>query len=1064
MTKQRYRTFAQSVLGLVGIVAGCAFPLAARAAEELETQAHWLPILLGKLHPVAVHFPIGLITFAALVEVYGLLRRTPHPSVISLSAVGFGSIMAVVAAAFGWLNASHEEYQGELVDILFVHRWGGVAIAALAVLTALVGWRCAKAPTRRTVNTFRLLTFVCGAGVGLTAHFGGLMVHGPDYYTEIFDSEDSRLADTELGESGKAQLARTAAAEGGAVLPAAATKDISYIEDVHPIFEKHCMRCHGNGRDKGGFNLDTREKLIAGGETGPGIVVGNGAESLLIDLVSGKQPKKIMPNKGRRLTPDELSTLRAWIDQGAHYGEKKAHSRAPVKKVPTTPRDPALPTLTPAQLKDLGEFGGSSNPIDQIVGAYFIEKKVTPGKLVDDRRFLRRIYGDILGLIPTPEEAAAFEADLNVEKRQRMVEKLLARDQQYAIHWMTFWNDALRNDYSGPGFLHGGRSEITKWLYDSLRANKPYNVFVSELVNPGRDNRGFITGIRWWKKGVVNANEEPAIQAAQNIGQVFMGINVKCASCHDSFTDEWTLEDRYGLANVFTARKLQTHECNVPTGKEVSARFVYPEVGGFPEKASLRSRRKIFASLLTSDANGRFARTFVNRVWARFFGWGIIEPLDEMDNIPWSQDLIDWLSVRFAKDGYDSKKLIALILTSHAYQLEARPSAEKHFAHDVFAGPVVRRIQVEQLLDSVSLALDVDATALPGDIERMIATEVRTDAPVGSPRLIYSSGPLQNRDGIKSIELDVRGARSLWLVALRRYDYKSKLDKLREQFDAVQKSDEGITDSLQASLKERGARARYETKTRKDVRKAKQALFGQEYSAVWDAPVVFSKGRAIPLLQNKSSKPSVYVDHEETEAIQSANAIGIEDVRENDPSRTKTDEVRFEGNTIVTRAFSAVKFSLEDIDAEKFKTSVRVDSDPDSDRRVEFVIITDLDVRSVLRDASDFMLAMGRPRREQITTRRPPFMSTMDALVLSNADELQQLIRRSAERTRESAARSGATKLALAEETYLRLLSRKPTTAERTAIDELLSPTPSIEEIESLIWGIIALPEFQLVT
>ena len=180
-------------------------------------------------------------------------------------------------------------------------------------------------------------------------------------------------------------------------------------------------------------------------------------------------------------------------------------------------------------------------------------------------------------MLPTPEQLDAFLQDAAPDKRAQLVRRLLDDKRNYADHWLTFWNDLLRNDYEGTGFIDGGRKQISEWLYTSLLANKPYNQFVAELVNPGDKADGFTAGIIW--RGTVNASMSPPMQAAQSVSQVFLGINLKCASCHDSFVSDWTLADAYGMAAVFSDDTLELVHCDKPTGQKAALRFLYPEIG-----------------------------------------------------------------------------------------------------------------------------------------------------------------------------------------------------------------------------------------------------------------------------------------------------------------------------------------------------------------------------------------------------------------------------------------------------------------------------------------------------
>ncbi|MED6299980.1 MAG: DUF1553 domain-containing protein, partial [Verrucomicrobiota bacterium] len=255
----------------------------------------------------------------------------------------------------------------------------------------------------------------------------------------------------------------------------------------------------------------------------------------------------------------------------------------------------------------------------------------------------------------------------------------------------------------------GGGKKITDWLKKSLIENKPYDQFVRELIDPVNGSDGFIKGIVW--RGTVNASQVAQMQAAQNVAQVFLGLNIKCASCHDSFINDWTLKQTYALASIFSDAPMDIHRCNKPTGEKASPAFLYPELGNIDPKASRSERVKQLSGIITSPKNGRLARTAVNRLWAIFLGRGLVEPVDEMDNPSWNQDLLDWLAVDFVEHGYDLKHTINLILTSNAYQ---RPSValDEDASEYIFEGPVVRRMSAEQFLDGldqVILAASADA-------------------------------------------------------------------------------------------------------------------------------------------------------------------------------------------------------------------------------------------------------------------------------------------------------------------------------------------------------------------
>lgn len=473
-------------------------------------------------------------------------------------------------------------------------------------------------------------------------------------------------------------------------LPPPVDRAIDFHKDVAPILMGSCVACHAGKNDDGGFKLGTREEILAGGITGPGAIEGKSAESLLIQLVAQQDLDRIMPAKGPKLTAEQVGILRAWIDQGMKWEEgfviRPKYIPAELK-----PRKPELPAADAA---------GSEHPIDRLLAPYLAGNGTSTEKLCDDRTYIRRAYLDVIGLLPAPEDVDAFCADSATDKRAQLVDRLLADRQQYAAHWFSFWNDALRNDYQGTGYIDGGRQQISQWLLQSLGENKPYNQFVRELITAAPGAEGFIKGIVW--RGVVNASQVPEMQAAQNVSQVFLGINLKCASCHDSFINDWTLHDAYGLAGVFADGQLEVHRCDQPKGEFAPVKFLYPELGAIDGAAPRDARLAQLADRFTSEQNGRLARTIVNRQWGRFFGRAIVEPVDEMDNPPWDADLLDWLSVDLAEHGYDLTHTLRLILTSKAYQLPSVDRGERDAEPFVFRGPVVKRLAAEQFVDALS--------------------------------------------------------------------------------------------------------------------------------------------------------------------------------------------------------------------------------------------------------------------------------------------------------------------------------------------------------------------------
>ena len=495
--------------------------------------------------------------------------------------------------------------------------------------------------------------------------------------------------------------------------------------NVRSILAHNCYACHNATKTKGGLRLDKKEFIFKGGENGPILVAGNSEKSDMIRRV--KLPfghDDAMPTKGKRLSKEDIAMLEYWIQQGAPWptGPEKSLYRVAALE----PRMPTLPKAT----------SGLNQPIDLFVNEYFKKNKISWQKSVDDKTYIRRVYLDVTGLLPSPESISAFVSDTRPNKREVLVDKLLANNEGYAQHWLTFWNDALRNDYSGTGYITNGRFGITKWLYGSLKNNKPYDTFVKELISPTKESEGFIRGIQW--RGTINSSQSTEMQAAQNVSQVLLGLNLKCTSCHDSFISDWKLDEAYAFANVFSSKTLEIHRCDLPTGRMAGYGVLYSSLGKIKETNITAERLVSLADILVQKKNGRLYRTLVNRVWAQLMGRGIVEPVDMMDNEPWSQDLLDWLASDFTANGYDMKRLMRQILISKTYQTPAVGLKEAQMltaSNFVFKGMMKRRITAEQFADAVSQSffpLYTDSAL----VKKMLPADIKNDIPFARASLV----------------------------------------------------------------------------------------------------------------------------------------------------------------------------------------------------------------------------------------------------------------------------------------------------------------------------------------
>jgi hypothetical protein len=505
---------------------------------------------------------------------------------------------------------------------------------------------------------------------------------------------------------------------------------MDFAHGVMPILRRHCIECHADGTYKGGVSMDTRESLLASDV----VVVGRGDESELLLRVSDPDPDWRMPPKGDPLSAEEIATLRAWIDGGLGW-QAGFTFKQDVYVAPMALREVVLPPPSRE---------GREHPVDRIVDRYFADQGIEPPRPVDDAAFYRRVSLDLLGLLPDPGDIDRFVADASAGKREALVAALLEDRAAFSAHWLTFWNDLLRNDYAGTGYIDGGRKQVTDWLYAALFENMSYDRFVRELIDPTEASEGFLRGIQW--RGRVNASQVPALQFAQNVSQVFLGVNLKCASCHDSFVDDWTLRDAYGMAAVAADEPLEMYRCDKPTGESARAGFLFPELGAIDAGAPREERLRQLAGLMVDAGNGRTARTIVNRLWQRLMGRGIVHPVDAMANRPWSEDLLDFLAQDLVTHGYNLDWVLARIATSQAYQAACIDPADAAADAYRFRGPSPRRLTAEQFLDAVWRLTG----AGPEQMHPAASAAVAAHAPEGTPAIraaLVASDPLMRSLG-----------------------------------------------------------------------------------------------------------------------------------------------------------------------------------------------------------------------------------------------------------------------------------------------------------------------------
>lgn len=373
-------------------------------------------------------------------------------------------------------------------------------------------------------------------------------------------------------------------------------------------------------------------------------------------------------------------------------------------------------------IPDVGLKMPVHNSIDRFIGKKLEDKKVEVSTLTDDEAFVRRVYLDTVGVIPTPEEIAEFHKDQSPQRRVKLIDKLLA-DPRWADHWTGYWQDVLAEN---PGLLKptlNNTGPFRFWIYQAMLDNMPMDRFASELIAmEGSFLQGAPGGF-----AVATENDVPMAAKAQVIAKAFLGVDLTCSRCHDAPSSRgFKQEQLFTLAAMLkrdtivlpkTSSVITAEGARVPNvkvtlhvGSKVAPSFQFSTLipGELPE-GMLRNKndqREQVAAILTSPRNERFAEVLVNRVWKRYLGTGIVDPVDDWSKAkPSHSELLDYLGRELITHDYDLKHVARLILNSHTYQRTVKPEQEGvDNDSTLFASPIRRRMSAEQIVDSLFVA------------------------------------------------------------------------------------------------------------------------------------------------------------------------------------------------------------------------------------------------------------------------------------------------------------------------------------------------------------------------
>lgn len=500
------------------------------------------------------------------------------------------------------------------------------------------------------------------------------------------------------------------------------TGEVDYFQTIRPLLESRCYDCHQGEQAQGGLRLDDYASALKGGDSSePAITPSRPDKSHLLERIRTQDDSLVMPPKGERLTDEEIATLTNWIQSGAAWPQFN------VKNF----------TLTP---------------------------------LSDDLTFLRRVTLDTVGVTPSEAEIDAFLKDAPETRRDHVIDRLLA-DPRWADHWMGYWLDVLAENPNIINPTLNNTGPFRWWLYESLLDNKPADLFVTELIRmEGSERFGGPAGF-----GTAAQNDLPMAAKGIIVSSAFLGVEMKCARCHDAPAHRSKQKDLMQLAAMLRQKNVKLPESSsVPAGRlehsgrkplievtlepgaEIAASWPFDRYCDESIAETLAedptSSRDRLAALITAPQNERFAQVMVNRIWQRIMGRGLVASVSDWEKeSPSHPDLLIWLGREFVKSGYDTKSICRLILNSHAYQRATDPTLPD--TSPLYIAPAPRRLTAEQIVDSA-----FHATGTPFELEEVSldidsVRDVRNAITLGKPRRAWMLASTSNERDRPSLSL-----------------------------------------------------------------------------------------------------------------------------------------------------------------------------------------------------------------------------------------------------------------------------------------------------------------------
>jgi Protein of unknown function (DUF1549)/Protein of unknown function (DUF1553) len=383
---------------------------------------------------------------------------------------------------------------------------------------------------------------------------------------------------------------------------------------------------------------------------------------------------------------------------------------------------PAAHSATPSSATDVDE-AALAQRIDQAIGQRLQAERIKPSPLADDAEFLRRAYLDITGIIPSADKAAAFLDSKDPTKRAKLIDELLASP-RFGQHMADIWKGYLLPRTSDNRQLQ--TEPLTRWLAESFNGDKPWDQLVTELITASgkQDEHGAVTFF------LANPTADKVTDA---VSRLFLGVQLQCAQCHNHPFTKWKQTEYWGMAAFFT--KVKTDRVK-QAAKQGDAAAVSEDAKGGPAKLPMSAKvvpakflqgeepkldraapyRPVLAKWMTSPENPFFARAMANRLWAQFFGRGIVDPVDDMHdgNPPSHPELLQELAEQFAAHHFDVKFLIRASCNSRTYQRTSKPNDKDDSGANLFAHMAIKVNSPEQLYDSLLVVLGAPGEAAKG--------------------------------------------------------------------------------------------------------------------------------------------------------------------------------------------------------------------------------------------------------------------------------------------------------------------------------------------------------------